>query len=325
MIRGLFGISVAMGLFGPLVMDMAAAQTYPSHQITLVVPAAAAGPTDVVARVVAAKMSDILGQSVVIDNNGGAGGYAGAAQVARAKPDGYTLLYATAATYQVLPQVYKDRDFDPFAQFVPAAMLATVSSALFVNNSLPVHTVAEFVAYAQSNPGKLNFGTPGVGSNNHLHVERFMKSAGFSATHVPFRGGAPVIAALLSGEIQFGIDAQSTLVPYYRSGAFRVLALADDKRSSFLPDIPTMEEAGYPGFFARSWHTIVAPAGTPPDVVETIRRACEQAIQDPEVVARLTGMQTRPFYRSAEDFLAISRAEAAAMKPVVEAAGLRPD
>ena len=323
--KAMRGICLAAGLVLPATSGMALAQTYPTHPITLIVPAAAAGPADVVARVIAAKMSEILGQSLVIENNGGAGGYAAAVQIAHARPDGYSLLYATAATYLVLPQVYKAKGFDPFTQFVPAAMLATVSSALFVNKDLPVHSVAELVAYARASPNRLNFGTPGIGSNNHLTIERFKKAAGFEATHVPFRGGAPVIAALLAGEIQFSFDAQSTLIPYYKSGSVRVLALADDARGPFLPDVPTMEEAGYPGFFARSWHAIVAPAGTPADVVEKIRRAAAQAVADPQVVARLNAMQTRPAYQDAAGFLAVARDEAAAMKPVVEAAGITPD
>ena len=325
MTRVIKGWCLAAGAMLAVAAGPAAAQTYPTHPITLLVPAAAAGPTDVTARVIAAKMSDILGQSLVIENNGGAGGYAAAVQSAHAKPDGYLLLYATAATYLVLPQVYKSKGFDPFTQFVPAAMLASVSSALFVNKDLPVHSVAELVAYAKASPTRLNFGTPGVGSNNHLSIERFKKAAGFEATHVPFRGGAPVISALLSGEIQFSLDAQSTLVPYYRSNAVRVLALADDKRSTSMPDVPTMEEAGYPGFFARSWHTIVAPAGTPADVIEKIRHAAQLAVADPQVVERLNNLQTRPAYRDAAGFLAIAREEAAAMKPVVEAAGITPE
>ena len=222
----------------------------------------------------------------------------------------------------MLPHIYRSKGFEPFAQFRPVASVAKVASGFFVNKDLPVRTLAEFVAHAKASPKPLNYGSPGVGSNNHLAVERFRKIAGFEATHVPFRGGAPVMAALLAGEIQFAFDAQSTLVPYFKSDSVRVLAFADEARSPFLPGVPTFDESGYPGLYQRSWHTIVAPAGAPDDVVEKLRAAAQRATEGPTARERLTAMQTDPFYHPAAEFEAMARKEYAEAAPSVEAAGL---
>jgi tripartite-type tricarboxylate transporter receptor subunit TctC len=270
-------IKLAMVLLGVVAAAIAAAspapaQSYPDRPIKIVVAYPPGGPTDTIARVATQGLSERLGQSVIIENLAGAGGRIGTRAVARAAPDGYTLLVGGTNDNAITPVIYQNLDYDPAKDFAPVAALATDSNAIVVNPALPAHTLAELADYAKANPGKVTSGaTQGIAP--HLLLEFFRARSGADMVFVPYKGAAPAIADLLGNQIQVNASAKSVLLPLIQAGKLRALAVSSDERWPELPDVPTLHEAGIDGFPSALWFTLMAPAATPPAVIATLNEA----------------------------------------------------
>jgi tripartite-type tricarboxylate transporter receptor subunit TctC len=260
----------------------ASAQSYPSRSIRLVVPYVAGGNSDVVARRIAAKLGDRLGVQVLVDNRTGAGGALGTEAVVRAAPDGYTLLFHSAAV-AIEPSLRTDISYDVRRDLAPITQIAETPFAFLVNSDLPARTIPELIAYAKANPGRLNFGSPGAASSVHLSIEWFCTLADVKMVHVPYRGAAPTLLALTANEIQLVLDAVSTAKPHVEAGMARALAIASATRSAAWTDLPTVEEAGLPGYQISIWHGLFAPARTPPQLVTRLNTELRAVLEDAEM------------------------------------------
>lgn len=278
------------------------AQTYPTKPIRLVVPFPPGGPTDVSARLVAQKAGEILKQPIVVDNVAGAGGTIGSAAVARTAPDGYTLLYGSSSTLGIAPSVYANLPYDPVASFAPVSLVASGPNVLFIHPKLPVNSVGELVDYAKRKPGELNYGSAGNGTPTHLAAEMFRVAAHIDAVHVPYKGGAPALTAVIAGDVHFAFDTVSAVVPHVGAGKVKVLGVAGAKRSQALPDVPTFAEAGLPSVNAASWNGIVAPAGVASDVVERLNAAVKEALANEEIVAKFAALGLEVSYTTPREF-----------------------
>ena len=270
------------------------AQVYPAKPVRLVVPFPAGGATDVLARAISQKAAEKLGQQIVIDNRPGAGGTIGSDQVAKAAPDGYTLLIATGSTHSIGPIVNQKIPYDVERDFVPIALVAETANVLVVPAALPVKNLAEFIALAKAKPGQLNFGSSGNGTNSHLSGEMFKAQAGVFITHIPYRGTGLVLTDMLSGQIQMLMDNFVTAQPHIKDGKLRVLGVTSLKRLPFAPDVPTLDEQGLKGFDVTNWFGIYGPRGTPADIVASVNTAYNLALQDPEVQKRLQNLGATP-------------------------------
>jgi len=262
---------------------MARAADYPSQTIKIVVPFPPGGGVDVVARVIAPRLGELLGQSVIIENRGGAGGSVGATFVAQAPRDGYTLLMGTASTHGTNPNVYTKLGYDPVRDFVPVALITSAPLMLVANNEVPVKTAADLIALAKTKPGALSFGSYGTGSNNHLIAELLNTMAGIQTNHIPYRGSAPMMTDLIGGRIQFAFDGVAATLGYIRSGTVRSLGVSSAQRSAVLPDEPTIAESAVPGFDATAWFALFAPAGTPKTAVDLLNSKVNAALATAEV------------------------------------------
>src|ERR1700744_757769 len=280
----------------------ASAETYPNRPIHIVVPFPAGGSNDVVARFLGMKLSDITGQSVIVDNRAGANGNIGAEYVARSAPDGYTLLLTAPGPLAVNQALYKELGFDPAKDFAPIALAASVQIVLTVNPEVKAKSVAELIALAKASPGKFNFGSSGIGSTNHLAGELFKSLGGINIVHVPYRGAAPAMNDLVAGQIPILFDNMPAVRPQPLAGALRPLAVAGRTRSPLYPELPTMEEAGVAGFEATSWFGLVAPAKTPPEVLKTLTDAVRKALSDPDLVQKLNNTGAEPGTLFGDDF-----------------------
>ncbi len=299
-----------------LTASHANAQTYPSRPITLVMPVAAGGPNDTAGRVVAQRLGTILGQSIVIENRAGAGGTIANAAVARAAPDGYTLLFATAGTYVQSAAIYKKLSYDIERDFIPVSQ--TLVQPLAMSTSLGVpDNLKDFVAYGKANPGKLNYGSAGHATSGHLTGLLFSKVAGLNAVHVPFRAASAVSTAMMQNEVQYFFDTVFTSKPHVDAGRLRVLGIAGDRRSNALPNVPTFIEAGYPGFTAQTWAGIVVPAGTPRAIVERLHAASKDAALDKDVLATFARFDTRAVGSSPAEFAAVIAEELKKWRAIV--------
>jgi len=259
-------------------------ETYPSRPIRVIVPFAAGGPSDIIARILAEALYEPLGQSIVIENRAGGGANIGIGLVARAEPDGYTLL-ATTSAIVINPSLYKSIPFDPIKSFAPICDLAVSSQMLSVMPGF-ADSLADFVAKAKAQPGKLNYSSPGVGTQAQLTVELLKIRAGIDITHVPFSGGPPAVQALLSGTVQLVTNAVPTSEPLVRQGTIKAIAVSGEKRWPSLPDVPTLVESGYPGFVTDTFAGLFAPAGTPPDIIDKLAKAAQQAMTKPTVIEK---------------------------------------
>jgi tripartite-type tricarboxylate transporter receptor subunit TctC len=261
----------------------APAADYPIQTIKIIVPFPPGGGVDVVARLIAPRLSESLGQSVIVENRGGAGGSVGATAVAQAPRDGYTLLLGTASTHGTNPNVYAKLGYDPVRDFVPVALITSAPLVLAANNAVPVKTAADLIALAKAKPGGLSFGSCGTGSSNHLVAELFNTMAGIEANHIPYRGSAPMMTDLIGGRIQYAFDGVATTLGYIRGGTVRLLGVSSAKRSPVLPDEPTISESAVPGFEAGVWFALFAPAGTPKPVVDLLNSKVNAALAPAEV------------------------------------------
>jgi tripartite-type tricarboxylate transporter receptor subunit TctC len=280
----------------------ASAQTYPAKPIRIVVPFPPGGAVDFYARVVQPPLSEMLGQPVVIDNKTGASGMIGAESVAKAAPDGYTLLLGNIASLAINVGIYPKMPYDPVKDFTPIIRTVDVNYVLVVHPSLPVKTVPELIAYAKANPGKLSYGSAGSGSLPHLGTELFKAQTGVDIVHVPYKGGGPMVTDLLGGSVQMVIADQANLMPHVATGKLRALAVATPKRSPIAPDLPTIAETGLIGFEATAWQGLVGPAGMPPDVVKRLNEAFNKVMAMPAIREKLIGGGLDPVGGTPEQF-----------------------
>lgn len=302
----------------------AQAQTYPSRPIKMVVPFPAGGPTDGMARIISDRLGTVLGQSVVVENKGGgAGGSIGAKFVAAADPDGYTILITPGGSLTTGPAVHKNIGYDPVKVFTPVAQLIETPLILAVHPDVPVKSVAELVAYAKANPGKLTWGSQGFGTAPHLLAEMFKLEAGVNILHVPYRGTAPLLAAIVAGEVQIAADPMTTSLPLVQSGKLRPLAIAGAERSSKLPDVPTVVEVGFPKLQAPFWLGVVAPAGTPPEIINKLNAAFRDSLKTPETQALLAKLGAEIKIGTPQDFAKMLAGELAQWTDVVNAAKIK--
>lgn len=310
--------SVGAAALSLLLLFSPAAQSddYPSKPIKLVVPFAPGGSVDIVARILSQRLSEDLGQSVVVDNRAGAGGNIGFEAVAKAKPDGYTLGMASS-TLAVNVSLYRSIGYDPLKDFAPISLVAMQPNVLMVNPSLPVKSVTELIAYAKANPGKLNFGSSGIGASQHLAAELFKSRTGIEMIHVPYKGGGPAMADLVAGRIQLMFETIPNSLPYIQSGQLRALAVTVEERSGQLPDVPTVAEAGLAGFVSRGWLGVMAPAGTPQSIVDKVNAAVHKAVADPAITKRLVDLGLRIKLSTPAEFSAFIAREVADFRTLI--------
>ena len=301
----------------------AAAQDYPTRPVALVSPFPPGGSVSLVARIVAEKMGETLGQSIVVENRGGAGGTIGARSVAKSPPDGYTLLLGYTGTLAIGPSMYPNAGFDPRKDFAPVGRIGTAPTLLVVHPSVPVHSVAELIAYAKANPGKLNFGSAGIGTVGHLAGELMATMAGLRLVHVPYKGTGPAITDLLGGHIPMMFTPVPTAHAQAESGLLRALAVTGAERSSLLPDLPTVAESGLPGYEAALRYGLVAPAGTPRAIIERLNKELRTALAAEDVRSRLAADGAEVLPSTPEQYAADIDREEATWSKVVNALGLR--
>jgi len=269
------------------ILDLACADDYPTRPITLIVPFPPGGSTTVMARNVADKLSVSLGQQIVVENRGGAGGVIGTRSVARATPDGYTILLSYTATMAIAPAMNANAGYDPRKDFVPIGMIGAAPSVLVVNPSMPVHSIAELIAYAKAAPTPLQYGSPGVGTVNHLAGEYLAAETGMKLQHVPYKGNGPALGDLLGGHIPMMFVPIPVALGNIKAGTLRGLAIGSAKRTSLLPDLPTLAESGVPGFEVALRYGLVAPAGTPPALIARLNKELNAALMTEDVKNRL--------------------------------------
>lgn len=314
-------IAAACGLAGP--SPTQAADAFPTQPVKLVIPFPPGGSTDVVGRIVAAKMGELLGQTVLVENKAGAGGNIGAAQVAKADPDGYTLLMGTVATHAINPALYPKMPYDPVKDFAPVSLLVTVPNVLVVHPSLDAKDVQGLITLLKANPGKYDYASSGIGTPLHLSGEIFKMSAGVEMTHVPYRGAGPAMNDLLGGQVKVMFDNLPASIGHIRQGSLRGLAITTTKRSPAAPDLPTMAEAGLPGYETYSWNALFAPAGTPQPAIDRLAKAAAEAVADPVVGKRLADLSAEPVGGGPADLAKHVEAELAKWGPVVKASGAK--
>jgi tripartite-type tricarboxylate transporter receptor subunit TctC len=307
----------------PFVSRFAFADTYPSRPLRWIVPFPAGGSTDLIARLLGEWLAARLGQPVVIENRPGGGTNIAVQAVVNAPADGYTLLFAVA-TNVINPSLYKSLPFDFQRDIVPVAGLAELPLVLDVNPDVPAKTVAEFIAYAKANPGKINFASFGVRTISHLAIELFKSSTGVDVVHVPYQGGAPMLTDLLSGRIQAGIDALPNSLPHIKSGGVRALAVLSAKRTPALPEVPTMAET-IAGFEVTPWTALGVPSGTPNEIVARLNREINSGLADPGIRARMAEVGGVPLVYSPAELRSLIARDAAKWARVVERAGIKPE
>jgi len=296
---------------------------FPSRPIRLVVTVPPGGAADFIARLVGGKIAESLGQPVLVENRGGAGGTIAADAVAKAAPDGYTLLQNSITTHGVGPHLYAKLPYDPVKDFTPVSGLAVLPLIMAINNELAVKSVAELVAYSKSN--NLNFASSGNGGAPHMAAELFKSVTGAPLTHVPYKGSGPAVADLVGGRVQIMFDAAPSLIAHVRSGRLRVLGAASAERNRLLPEVPTFGELGYPKVAVSLWYGLLAPAGTPKPVVEKLNREAARALTSPDVRDKLQAQGAEPMPGTPEAFASFMQEEMAKWAPVVKQAGVKLD
>jgi len=303
----------------------AQAGTYPERPIRIIVPFAAAGTTDLVTRILAQELGTRWNVPIVVDNRPGAGGNIGSDAAAQAEPDGYTLLMGTVATHGINASLYKRMPYDPVKDFAPIGLVASTPSVLEVNPKVPVDSVAEFIDYLKANPGKLYFGSAGNGSSHHLAGELFDSMASVKMVHVPYRGTAAAVTDLLAGQVQVIFDTLPSAMPYVKSGKLKALAITSAQRDPALPDVPTLAESGLSGYEVGSWYGLLAPAGTPPEVVQKISTAVADIVRTPETRRKLLALGATPVGNTSAQFADYIRREIDKWAVVVKASGAQVD
>jgi tripartite-type tricarboxylate transporter receptor subunit TctC len=302
---------------------LAAAETYPSKPVRLIVPFPPGGSNDIVGRLIGSELTSRLKQQVVIDNRGGAGGMIGTELASTAQPDGYTLLVISVA-YAYNPSIFKSRlRFDPEKAFVPVALIGTGPNAFTVNPKLPVNSVKDVIALAKAKPGTLNYATAGIGSFQHLGAEMFRLMAGINIVHVPFKGGGPAMADVIAGNTQITIGSLIQVMPFIQSGRLKVLAVGSAKRNASLPNVPTIAESGVPGYEANNWWGIMAPAGTPAAIVKRLHTEIAAILATDKIQKRLESQGAETVNISSAEFGKFIRSETTKWAKVVKEAGIK--
>ena len=317
--RLLVGLTLAV-LAAPL-----PAQQYPSKPIRIVNAFAPGGPSDLLARMVAQKLQEAWGQPVVVEPKTGAAGNIGMEFIARSPADGYTLGIGPTGNLVVNPHLFAKLPYDPFTDFAPVTLVATVENVLVVHPAVPAKNVQELVTLARAKPGTLNFASPGSGSQAHLAGELLKSMTGIDLVHVPYKGTGPALNDLMGGQVTMMFAQMSSALPHVRAGKLRALGVASLRRSTAAPDIPTVAEQGLAGFEAVSWYALIAPAGTPPDIVDKVQQAVARALQLPDAQERLAGLGAEPVGSTPAELAARMRTESARWAQVVKAAGIKAD
>jgi tripartite-type tricarboxylate transporter receptor subunit TctC len=303
----------------------AAGQGYPSKPIRLMVPFPPGGSTDIVARIVAQKLGAQLGQPLVIENRGGAGGTLGTAVVAKAPPDGYMLVVGTTSTHVVAPSVYQKLEYDPVRDFAPISLMAVTPYLLVVNPAVEAKTVKELVTLMKMQPGKLNYASAGVGSTTHLAMEMLKGASNTYALHIPYNGNGPAGTAVIAGQVEILFGSLPAVLPHAKSGRVRALAVGTPKRSPSLPEVPTVAESGYPGFDASLWLAIMAPAGTPAPIVERLNKETIAAVSSKETSDALDKNGAEPLTSTPGELAAMIKDGVSKYAKVVKDAGVKPE
>ena len=316
---------LAAALCATVALDAAPAhaQAYPVRPIKIVIPFPPGGPTDGIARIISDRLSAVLGAPIVVENRGGAGGGIGGKFVADAEPDGYTLLLSPAGALSTGPVINPNIGYDPARVFAPIAELIETPLIIEVSPSLPVHAMAEVVAYAKANPGKLKWGSQGFGTAPHLLIELFKLETGADVVHVPYRGTGPLLNAMLGGEVQITADPSTSSLPFVEAGKLRPIAIGGAVREAKLPDVPTVVEAGFPYLVSPFWLAVVAPAKTPPAIIAKLNAAFRAALAVPETRQRLEALGTEVKTGTPEDLANMLAADRAKWTAVVKRAGLK--
>jgi tripartite-type tricarboxylate transporter receptor subunit TctC len=310
-----------MGATGPL----AHAQAYPAKPVHIVVPTTPAGITDLLARMVAQKLTEQLGQPFVVENRPGANGNIAAELVAKAPADGYTLLVGTIGVMSINPYVYKQVGYDPLRDFVAVAQLVSFSNVLAVHPSLPATSVADLIAYAKANPGKLSYSSSGSGGSPHMSMALFASMAGINIVHIPYKGSAPALMDLVSGQVQLTFGDPIATLPHVRSGKIRALGVSGAKRLAIAPEIPTVAEAGLAGYVVNGWLGVVAPAGTPSAVIDVLNAEINRALADPAIQEKLRTLAADPAPGSGAEFQRYIAAENQKWSKLVREANISAD
>src|SRR5690348_11164051 len=294
----------------------ASAQDYPNRPIRIIVPTPAGGPVDVMARILANSLPPVLGQNVFVENKPGAGNTIGSRQAASADPDGYTLMVSAASGLVMSPMIHKNAGYDA-ASFAPVALVAETPQVLVINPKLPFKTVADLVAYAKANPGKLNYSTGGVGTLPHLNAELFKSVSGVNIVHVPYKGGGPALTAAVAGEVQMIFDTVSTSLQLIQDGKLRALAVVGPKRAPELPDVPAMPELGFPSVTSGAWTALMAPRDTPPAIIARLNAATNAALQGDTMKTALAKLGAQPRGGKPEDLSLHIQRETEKWRPIV--------
>ena len=318
---------LACALAAALICPLAAfAQSWPSKPVRMVIPFPAGGATDIIGRTIAGKLATALGQQVIVENKPGAGGTIGADAVARAAPDGYTILMATSSTHSIGPALNPKMPYDAFRDFAPVAHVANAPSVLVVGQGFPAASAKDLIALLKNNPGKYNFGSSGIGTYPHLSAEMFKwRAGGLFVVHIPYRGTGLVITDLVAGQIAFLMDSIVSAQPHIRDGKVRALAVSGAKRSASLPNVPTFTEVGVPGMEFSNWFAVFAPAGTPAEIVQRLNRELNAITRSPDVVDRLDKSGAEPAGGTPEQFAKVYRDEYESWKAVIKRAGIKPE
>ncbi len=299
------------------------AQTWPVKPLRMVVPFAPGGAVDVTGRIIAQALSTRLGQQVVVENRGGAGGNIGVELVAKSPADGYIIVMATAGQISINPHMYAKLPFDPVKDLMPISPAGMAINALCVHPSLPVKSVKEFIAFAKERPGKLNFASGGIGASDHMATELFMSMTGIKLVHVPYKGGAPAMVDLLGGNVDLGFSTVATAIGPIKAGRLRALGVTSAQRFELLPDVPAIAEAGVPGYESVAWYGLFAPAGTPTEVVKKMNEETVAILQTPDARKRLTEAGVLPTSSSVDAFAAYIATETARWGKLIRANGIR--
>jgi tripartite-type tricarboxylate transporter receptor subunit TctC len=321
----IIGGAAALGALPLLPRRARAADAWPNRPVKLVVPFAAGGTTDILARLVGAKLSEEYGQQFIVENKAGAGGNIAADYVAKSDPDGYTFIVGTLGTHAINKFVFKAMNYDPIKDIAPVIIIAKVPNLFSVTNSLPVKSVAELIALAKSKPGELFYGTPGIGSTAHVATELFKSMTGVNIAHVPYKGSAPALTDLIAGRVQMTIDNLPASQPFADSNSIRALAISTATRWPLMPDLPTVAEAGVSGYDASSWFTIGAPAKTSPEIIAKLNASVEKFIKSEDGTTRMRKLGAEPVGGSPESMQTFVLAETEKWGKVAQFAGLKPE
>lgn len=300
------------------------AANYPNKPIRIIVPQSAGGSTDLTARLVAQKLADALGQTVVVDNRPGAGSIIGTDIVAKALPDGYTLL-VVASSITLNPSLHKKLPFDPIRDLAPITQLSAFPNMLVVHPTVPVKSVQELIAFAKSRPGQINYGSSGAGTGTHLSAELFKSMTGVDMVHVPYKGGGPAVVALLGGQVQLNFATIPSVLPHVRTGKLRAVAVTTLKRSPAAPEVPTIAESGVPGYDHGPWNGMLAPAKTPKAIIARLNAEVARIVHMPEAKAVLVHEGAEPVGNTPEEFAAVIRTETVKWAKVIKTAGIKPE